>query len=70
MAYMKQSDFEFYRKERQSTECACGKRKKPGFALCYKCYESMPGYIKKDLGKPIGEDYAEAYNSAVNQIEE
>ncbi len=61
---MEKPDYEFYLKELKSDQCQCGKYKKPGRSLCWKCYQSLPGDLQKDLYLPLYGGYPEAYEAA------
>ena len=66
---MKPSDRLFYIDALKSEECICGKAKSRGKSFCWKCFKSLPGYLKQDLYSPVGQGYEEAYDSAVMILE-
>lgn len=66
---MKNSDIQFYIKELQSEECACGEPKKRGQSFCHKCFKSLPAEMQKALYQNIWEGYGEAYDKAVVWLE-
>lgn len=60
----------FYVRELLSEECACGRIKKPWFAFCFKCYNSLPKDLQNGLFQKIGNGYNEAYDDAVEYLTE
>ncbi|GAH74320.1 unnamed protein product, partial [marine sediment metagenome] len=62
-------DWKFYYDELMSDECACGMQKEPRKSFCYGCYMALPRDMRRDLWKPIGEGYEEAYEAAVKWLE-
>lgn len=58
-------DQKFYFEELRSEECQCGRAKKRGWALCHKCYSSLPHEMQIALYRQIGDGYEEAYEEAV-----
>lgn len=53
-------------KERESDECRCGRRKKPGNAFCYWCTDELPFNMRRELEKPVGDGFEAAFEEAVN----
>lgn len=66
---MENSDLQFYLKELQSEECACGETKKRGKSFCIKCFKSLPREMQQALYQSIYEGYGEAYDKAVVWLE-
>jgi len=66
---MKNSEVQFYLKELQSEECACGETKKKRKSFCYKCFTSLPREMQQDLYQSIWEGYPEAYDKALAWLE-
>jgi len=62
-------DWKFYYDELMSDECACGNPKQPSRSFCYRCYMALPGDMRRDLWKRLGEGYEEAYEAAVKYLE-
>jgi len=60
----------FYADALTSTECQCGKSKKPRYSLCYTCYKSLPKDMQRALWQKMGQGYEQAYDAAVNWLEE
>lgn len=50
--------------ELNSTECRCGSVKTSGHTFCYDCWQKLPDRIRKQLYKPLGRGYEEAYLAA------
>lgn len=48
-----------------SSQCQCGKRKKPKKSLCPNCYFRLPPGMRDDLYKRLMDGYMEAYDAAV-----
>jgi len=61
-------DIKFYIKELNSDECQCGKPKKPGRSLCYKCYSSLPRDMQRDLYRSMWDGYGEALDAAIHYL--
>jgi len=53
-----------------SNECHCGKGKKPRRSLCYSCYRSLPRDFQHALWSRFGHGYEEAYEAAVEWLDE
>jgi len=66
---MKNSDIQFYLKELQSEECACGEPKKKGKSFCYKCFTSLPRDMQQGLYIRIWDGYGENYDKALAWLE-
>jgi hypothetical protein len=66
----KMKDQEFYISELRSEECQCGKTKKSKMSLCFQCYSSLPKEMQRDLYRPLGRGYEEAYDNAVKLLNE
>jgi len=62
-------ELKFYLDELTSDECACGQPKKAGHSFCYRCYMRLPGDMRRDLWKRIGDGYEAAYEAAVKWLE-
>ena len=58
----------FYVKALGSDECQCGREKKPGLALCYRCFKSLPREMQQALYSPLGAGFEEAYEKAVKWL--
>lgn len=54
----------FYINELKSNECQCGRDKKPDYAFCFTCYDSLPWEMRKALWRRVGNGYEEAYEEA------
>lgn len=67
---MKQEDRKFYAGVLRSEECFCGKFKKHGFAVCYKCYQLLPKDLQTALNRKIGVGFEEAYEETVKYLTE
>lgn len=52
----------------KSDECQCEKPKKRGMAFCYSCYTQLPNHLKTDLYQRIGNGFEEAYDKALNWL--
>jgi len=62
------NDTKFYIKELKRDECQCGRPKKPGFSLCYKCYSALPKDMQRDLYLSIWDGYGEALDAAIHYL--
>jgi len=60
----------FYVDELSSNSCPCGETKKRKHSLCPGCYLALPPDLMMDLYLPLGEGYEEAYEAAVQHLEE
>ena len=58
----------FYYRELKSSECFCGKSKKPRHSFCVGCYRELPRDKQKNLYQKIGEGYELAYEEAVKWL--
>jgi len=67
---MKASDLKFYIQQLRGEECQCGNWKKSKMSLCYTCYRSLPRDMQKALYNHISTGYAEAYDAAVQFLNE
>jgi len=61
-------DLKFYIEELVSEECQCGRTKREGHSLCYRCYSSLPKDLQRDLWLRMGDGYEEAYDKAVEWL--
>lgn len=52
----------WYLDELMSNECACGNNKKKGHSFCYGCYKVLPGDLKSEIYRKIGQGYEEIYD--------
>jgi hypothetical protein len=46
----------------------CGKFKQPRHTMCGGCYRKLPGHLKRDLYKYVGEGYEEAVSESMNSL--
>lgn len=52
-----------------STECVCGGAKKSGRSVCYQCWSRLSENMQNRLYLPMGDGYEEAYEEAVDFLE-
>lgn len=64
----KVKDYMFYIDVLKSEECQCDREKRKKFALCFKCYQKLPSYKQSGLWRKIGNGFEEAYDSAVEYL--
>lgn len=50
-------------KDLQSAQCQCGRKKKPGKSVCYRCWQQLPRRMQSALCRRDG--YVESYSEAV-----
>lgn len=60
----------FYYDALMSEECQCGGTKKPGYALCFSCYHSLPKDLQRDLYSRIGDGFESAYDAVILFLED
>lgn len=59
----------FYGEVLSGEECQCGRVKRSGLALCFRCWRELPEGMRADLaGK--GGGFPEAYERAVSWLED
>lgn len=58
----------FYKQVLASNECQCGEKKKPGWALCWSCFQSLPQEVKKGLYQKVGAGFEQAYELAIVEL--
>jgi hypothetical protein len=63
-------DRAFYILELRSEECTCGRPKRPGFAFCYECFQSLSPTTRRSLYQKIGAGYEDAFDAAVQELEQ
>lgn len=63
-------DRAFYIQELRSEDCTCGRPKRPGFSFCYGCFQSLASSTRRDLYQKIGAGYEEAFEAAVQELEQ
>lgn len=61
-------DRRWYGAELMGNGCWCGDSKKPGFALCFKCYNRLPVELQKGLYRKLGNGYEQGYEEAVSWL--
>ena len=54
----------FYTETLKSEECQCERRKQPGRAVCFKCWQRLPQDLQRALYKHIGNGFEQAYEEA------
>jgi hypothetical protein len=65
-----QKDRRWYGAELMGTQCQCDRPKKPGFSLCFKCYNRLPPEYQRDLYRKLGNGYEAGYEAAVKWLTE
>lgn len=63
-------EVQFYLDVLKSNGCACGREKKPGRAFCFRCWKSLPGYMKGPLYRKIGKGFELAYEIACQYLDQ
>ncbi len=58
------TDTAFYKAEKQSNECQCGRGKSPGYSFCPTCYKSLTNDMQRALYRRMGLGYEEAFEEA------
>lgn len=67
----KVDETKFYRDAKKSNACWCEQYKRPGFALCYRCWKRLPRDMQREFfGTRIGAGFEEAYDAAVAWLSE
>ena len=61
-------DTKFYVDVLTGEECQCGNYKKRKMALCYNCWQKLPEHMQKDVYKRIHSGFEEAYDEAVEWL--
>jgi hypothetical protein len=51
-----------------SSECACGKAKPLGFAICGTCFFWLPSELKEKLWNVYAADYPQSYGEALEVL--
>jgi hypothetical protein len=59
------NDKAFYLAMVRSDQCLCERGKKAGNAFCFRCFKLLPRHLQKELYKPVGRGFEEAYEAAV-----
>jgi hypothetical protein len=62
------TDNRFYMQVLKGKQCQCERPKKRRHAFCFGCYSRLPRDMRKDLYRPIGNGFAEAYEAAVKYL--
>jgi hypothetical protein len=70
MTFLMTKDVLWYMQELKSNGCACDHTKTPGRSFCFYCYSALPNELQRALYKPMGREYAEAYEEACKYLEE
>jgi hypothetical protein len=64
------SDKKFYLDVLKSEQCQCESPKKRGQALCYSCFRDLPADLQREIYRPLGNGFEEAYEGVVEFLKD
>jgi len=67
---MNNADKKFWLDNFKSTECLCGKSKKPRFVFCYKCFWELTKELRNGLYSRVGQGFFGACEEAYKYLKE